>query len=52
MPIVHSGSKYASRIAQMKAFQPAQYEEIRHKIQALYKDHVYLLMEGDLEAYL
>lgn len=51
-PIHHGGSKYEATIAQMKQFQANKYQEITNGIRKLYADNVYLLMEGDLEAYL
>lgn len=36
----------------MKEFQSGKYHDIVEGIQKLYADHVYLLKEGDLEAYL
>lgn len=46
------GSKYANTIANMKEFQAGKYHDIVEGIQKLYADHVYLLKEWDLEAYL
>lgn len=46
------GSKYASMVWKMKSQQPAKYQMIKKRIQQLYEDDVYIMMEGDLEAYL
>lgn len=48
----HSASKYEAAIAQMKQFQWEKYDMISEKIEELYAQHVYLLKEWDLEAYI
>lgn len=46
------GSKYASMVWKMRSQQPGKYQMIRKRIQQLYDQDVYIMMEGDLEAYL
>ena len=46
------GSKYAALVWTMKQENNKEYTMILQWIQKLYKDHVYILSEGDLEAYL